>query len=60
ASLLAARRNKPDIKMGDDLPTTVVIRADKSTRFNLLNNVIKECQDHGYRKFALKAMNKSD
>ncbi|HEX3658395.1 MAG TPA: biopolymer transporter ExbD [Pirellulales bacterium] len=60
ASLLAARKTKPTIKMGDDLPTTVVIRADKTTPFKLLNNVIKLCQDHGYRKFALKAMNKSD
>lgn len=58
ASLLAARRNKPDIKSGDELPTTVVVRADKSTTFNLLYKVIKICQDHGYRKFALKAMNK--
>lgn len=60
ASLISARRKKPDIKFGDDLPTTVVIRADKSTTFNLLNNVIKVCQDHGYRKFALKAMNKEE
>ena len=49
ASLLSARRNKPDIEFGDELPTTVVVRADKSTTFNLLYNVIKICQDNGYR-----------
>jgi len=60
ASLLAARQANPTIKMGDELPTTVVVRADKTTPFKLLYNVIKICQDHGYRKFALKAMNKTD
>lgn len=41
-----------------ELPTTVVIRADRATPFNLLNDVIKTCQAHGFRKFALKAMNR--
>src|SRR5262249_27263430 len=57
ASLLEARRKNSDIKQGDELPTTVVIRADKSVSFHLLNRVIKSCQDHGFRKFALRAMN---
>lgn len=43
-----------------ELPTTVVIRADRSTPFNLLNDVIETCQQHGFRKFALKAMNKAE
>ena len=43
---------------GDELPTTVVIRADRTTPFKLLNGVIKTCQDAGFRKFALKAMNR--
>lgn len=60
ASLLAARRNKADIQEGDELPTTVVIRADKFTPFNLLNKVIACCQQHGYRKFSLKAMNRRE
>lgn len=60
ASVLSARRTNPNIKVGDELPTTVVVRADKTTPFKLLNNVVKVCQDHGYRKFALKAMNKAD
>ena len=44
---------------GDELPTTVVIRADRSTPFTLLNQVITTCQSHGFRKFALKAMNRT-
>jgi biopolymer transport protein ExbD len=47
-------------KKGDELPTTVVIRADKSTPFKLLNDVVKVCQEHGYRKFSLKAMTKAE
>jgi biopolymer transport protein ExbD len=58
ASLLWARRAKPELKFGDELPSMVVIRADKDTPFKLLNRVIKACQDNGYRRFALKALNK--
>ena len=47
-------------KPGDELPTTVVIRADKSTPFKLLNDIIKVCQKHNYRKFALKAVNRRE
>src|SRR5688572_21247124 len=60
ASRLAARKENPDLKVGDELPTTVVVRADKATPFHLLNNVIKACQEEGFRKFALKAMNKEE
>ncbi len=59
ASLLSLRKNKPDVK-ADDLPSIVVIRADKSTPFKMLNQVITTCQTHGYRNFALKAMNKEE
>jgi biopolymer transport protein ExbD len=52
-------RNKK-FKEGDELPTTVVIRADKVTPFKLLHDIIETCQEHGYRKFALKAVNKRD
>ncbi|MBC8113010.1 MAG: biopolymer transporter ExbD, partial [Candidatus Saccharimonas sp.] len=45
-------------KANDDLPGTVVVRADKQTPFKLLNKVITTCQSKGFRKFALKAMNK--
>jgi biopolymer transport protein ExbD len=60
ASLLTARKTNPDIKQGDDLPTTVVIRADRSTPFKKLNRVIRACQDNGFRNFAMKAMNKEE
>ncbi len=58
ADLLAARQNNRNIEAGDELPTTVVVRADQATPFHLLNRVITTCQQHGYRRFALKAMNK--
>lgn len=44
---------------GDELPSTVVIRADRKTPFNLLYQVITTCQKEGFRKFALKAMNRT-
>jgi biopolymer transport protein ExbD len=60
ASRLEAKRTQPDIQEGQDLPTTVVIRADRTTPFKMLYNVIRECQANGFRKFALKAMNKEE
>lgn len=60
ASLLKGKAANPNLKVGDELPTTIVIRADVGTRFSQLNRIIKACQDRGFRKFALKAMNKSD
>jgi biopolymer transport protein ExbD len=60
AAWLGARRSQPDLEFGQELPTTVVIRADRTTPFKLLNLVIQECQQHGFRKFALKAMNKEE
>jgi biopolymer transport protein ExbD len=41
-----------------ELLTMVVVRADKATPFKLLNRIIKSCQDNGFRRFSLKAMNK--
>jgi biopolymer transport protein ExbD len=43
---------------GDELPTRVVVRADKSTPFELIDDVLKTCQQYGYRKFSLNAMNR--
>jgi biopolymer transport protein ExbD len=57
-SRLAARLKNLKLQAGDELPTTVVIRADKLTPFYLLDRVIKACQENGFRNFALKAMNK--
>jgi biopolymer transport protein ExbD len=53
-----AFRPKLDLHPGDELPSMVVIRADAATPFTLLNRVIKACQDNGYRRFALMAINK--
>ena len=60
ASLAVARQTNPALKAGEELPSTVVIRADKQTPFTMLNGVITNCQTNGYRKFALKAMNKNE
>ena len=38
------------------LPTTIVFRADKDATFASVMTLIKACQSHGFRKFALKAM----
>lgn len=59
ASRLVARRANQNIAPGDELPSTVVIRADQGTPFKMLNQIIETCQTNGYRKFALKAMNKA-
>jgi biopolymer transport protein ExbD len=48
------------LKAGEELPTMVVIRADRTTPFRVLNEIIKACQKHNYRKFALKAMNRRE
>jgi biopolymer transport protein ExbD len=60
AALIGAKRNQPDLEFGQELPTTVVIRADRTTPFKSLNRVIMECQQNGFRKFALKAMNREE
>jgi biopolymer transport protein ExbD len=60
ASRTEAKRENPKFKPDDDLPTTVVVRADRDTPFSLLNLIIKACQEKGFRKFALKAMDKPD
>ncbi|TXT22297.1 MAG: biopolymertransporter ExbD/TolR [Planctomycetota bacterium] len=59
SSRLEAKRKNPKFKDTDDLPATVVVRADKETPFGLLNLVIKNCQDNGFRKFALKATDRA-
>lgn len=59
ASRLVAKRTMSEEEIDSKgLPTVVVIRADRSTQFFLLNRVIKACQDSGFRQFALKAINK--
>jgi biopolymer transport protein ExbD len=56
----AAKQMNSNFKPGDELPETVVVRADKASQFHLVHNVITICQNQGYRKFALKAMNKAE
>ena len=44
------------VKEGKELPDIVVIRADMACRFGAVNYIITQCQEQGYRKFALKTM----
>ena len=53
--MVGSHMSPHDLEAGQDLPTTVVIRADRATPFKMINRVIKACQDNGFRKFALKA-----
>jgi biopolymer transport protein ExbD len=50
----------PKFKRGDELPTMVVVRADKGTPFHLFYDIIKTCQEHGFRRFYLNAMNREE
>jgi biopolymer transport protein ExbD len=45
---------KPD--PSGDLPTTIILRADRDTPFSSIFTLITACQANGFRKFALKAM----
>ncbi len=42
-----------NVKPGDDLPTVVIVRADKTTPFAMLKKVLTECDKNGFRKLAL-------
>jgi biopolymer transport protein ExbD len=55
---LAQRRKDPNFSDEDDLPATVVIRADRDTPFEKLSRVLKMCQDNHYRNFAFRALEK--
>ena len=43
-----------------ELPTPIIVRADRSAPFHLVNNVLKICQDQGYRQFSLSAMSQEE
>jgi len=60
AAMMSHRLTPDDLAAGEELPTTVVIRADRSTPFRRINRVVRVCQDNGFRNFALKAINKED
>jgi biopolymer transport protein ExbD len=53
--LLSERRYRPELEIGQELPTLVVVRADRGTKFRDFNRVIRTCQEFGFRQFALKA-----
>ena len=55
AVLLSERRFHPELEFGQELPTLVVIRADRATKFHDSIRVIHACQEFGFRQFALKA-----
>lgn len=44
----------------NELPVPVIIRADRSAPFTLVNHVLKVCQDEGYRQFSLNAMTREE
>lgn len=55
---LSERRKNRSFDDADDLPTIVVIRADRNTPFSKLSLVLKMCQDAHYRNFAFRALEK--
>jgi biopolymer transport protein ExbD len=55
-NLKAAGIKKDPVK---GFPTTIVLRADRDTTFASIYPLIVECQNQGFRKFALKAMSSS-
>lgn len=57
AAFYVAKVDKPDMKFGDELPVTIVLRADKDIPFHLLNHLVQLCQKNGFRKFQYRAMN---
>jgi biopolymer transport protein ExbD len=57
-SLEKSQKQNPKLQLGDELSTTVVIRADKQTEFTKLNHVLMACQRLGFRKISLKVLDK--
>lgn len=54
--LAKARKQQHTLKLGDELPTTVVVRADKETEFTKVNHILMACQQVGFRKISLKVL----
>jgi biopolymer transport protein ExbD len=40
----------------NELPTTVIIRADRTTPYHYIHHVIQACQSHGFRSFQYRAL----
>lgn len=61
AGILKNRLDQDEVFSGKiDLPTTVVLRADREARYGKLSKVIVACQKYGFRSFALRAMNREE
>jgi len=58
AVMFGAHITPDDLTQGKELPTTIVIRADRAASFKMVNRVIWECNKNGFRNFALKALDK--
>ena len=41
---------------GSELPTAVIIRADRTTPYHYIHQVIQACQAHGFRNFQYRAL----
>ena len=41
-----------------ELPTTVIIRADRTTPYHFIHQVIQSCQAHGFRNFQYRVMSR--
>jgi biopolymer transport protein ExbD len=39
-----------------ELPTTIIIRADRTTPYHFIHHVIQTCQAHGFRSFQYRAL----
>jgi biopolymer transport protein ExbD len=61
AKVLRSQLKAQGTTVGDEgFPVPVVVRADENVTFELLNRVIRVCQEEGYRQFSLSAMNRAE
>jgi biopolymer transport protein ExbD len=56
AELAKSRTQNHTLQLGSELPTTVVVRADKQTEFTKVNQILMACQELGFRKISLKVL----
>lgn len=54
--LRLAGHKEPVLHIGDELPTAVVIRADKATAFTTVNQTLQACQRYGFHRVSLKVL----
>lgn len=58
-ALSKAKLKNPNMKLGDELPTIVVIRADQVTPFRVLNRVVNVCREVGLRNMQFRYVTKA-